>query len=46
MARLTIKQQAQKALEKAKLQEAAKAKPIKMLAPGVTGQAITGVRRW
>ena len=46
MARLTKKQQAAKALADAKLRETTSGIRPKMLAPGITGSKITGVKRW
>ena len=46
MARLTQKQKAQKALDIAKAKESAKGIKPKFINPGVSGQNLTGKKRW
>lgn len=46
MAKLTQKQKAQKALEIAKAKEAAKGIKPRFLNQGISGQSLTGKKRW
>jgi hypothetical protein len=46
MANLTNKQRAERNLANAKLRNVESPKPIKIVPQGITGERITGVRKW